>query len=295
MKPPRVWITGAGGLIGNQLLQRASRDVSGWEVTGLGRGDLDLEDGPAVERRWRTGAPDLVIHCAGLTRSPACQADPDRARRANVQVTERLARLASASGSRLVFLSTDLVFDGARGRYRESDAPNPLSVYAETKAEAERRVLEADPAHVVIRTSLNHGASPTGDRSFTEDMLRTVRAGGRLALFTDEFRCPIPAAATARAIWSLARGLRAAGVGAGPSGIFHVAGAERLSRWEIGRILAAVYPEFEGRLDATSLRAYRGAPRSPDTSLDCGRVRDWLDFPLPRFSEWIRSAGREIA
>lgn len=157
----------------------------------------------------------MVVHCAGLTRNPVCQADPERAWRANVEVTARLAGLAAAAGAPLLFLSTDLVFDGTRGHYRETDAPNPLSVYAETKAEAERRVLAAHPAHVVIRTSLNHGASPTGDRSFTEDMLRTVRGGGRLSLFTDEYRCPIAADATARSVWSLAR---RCGSGSRPTG-----------------------------------------------------------------------------
>lgn len=295
MTAPRVWITGAGGLLGSRLATLASRGGSGWDVSALGRAELDLEDGAAVERRWASERPGLVVHCAGLTRSPICQAEPRRAWRANVEVTERLAGLAAAAGAPLLFLSTDLVFDGAKGHYRETDAPNPLSAYAETKAEAERRVLAAHPGHVVVRTSLNHGASPTGDRSFTEDMLRTVRGGGRLSLFTDEYRCPIAADATARVVWSLARRCVERGSTDRPAGIFHVAGAERLSRWEIGMLLAEVYEEFRGRLDAVSLRDYRGAPRSPDTSLDCSRVRPWLDAPLPRFSEWVRGAGREIA
>src|SRR2546430_717015 len=92
----------------------------------------------------------------------------------------------------LVFLSTDLVFDGKKGNYVETDPVHPLSVYADTKVRAEPYVL-AQPNHVVVRTSLNAGHSPTGDRAFNEEMRKAFAAGRTLSLFEDEFRCPIPA------------------------------------------------------------------------------------------------------
>ncbi len=170
------------------------------------------------------------------------------------------------------------MFDGRQGHYREDDPVNPLSVYAETKAQAERIVL-ANPRHTVIRTSLNGGTSPTGDRGFNEEMRRAWRQGQTLTLFDDEFRCPIPALVTARAIWEF--------VDRRATGLWHLAGAERLSRWEIGQTLAARWPQLHPQLRRASLHEYSGAPRPPDTSLDCTRAQSFLSFPLPAFRAWL--------
>ncbi|MFN0066170.1 MAG: SDR family oxidoreductase [Limisphaerales bacterium] len=187
MNPPHLWITGAGGLVGHAL---AAAPPAGCTVAVLTRAGLDLTDAAAVTGRFRRDAPAAVIHCAGLTRNPACTADPALARRLNVDATRHLADLCAAAGVPLVFFSTDLVFDGRKGApYVEADPVNPQGVYAETKAEAEGLVL-ASPRNLVLRTSLNYGRSPTGDRAFNEELVRTWRAGRTTTLFTDEFRCP---------------------------------------------------------------------------------------------------------
>jgi len=271
---PTAWITGAGGLIGSHLLGGAKTFGPRWQVSGLVRAELELTDATAVAARFLRDQPRLVIHCAALSRSPDCQRDPALARRLNVEVTRTLAGLASSIP--FVFFSTDLVFDGRQGHYVESDAVNPLSVYGETKVEAEAIVL-ANPRHLVVRTSLNAGHSPTGDRGMDEQLFQAWRAGQTMKLFVDEFRCPIPAAATARAVWEL--------VTAGATGLYHVAGAEKLSRWQIGELLTAGRPEFRALIRPGSLKDYEGAPRSPDTSLNSAKARAKLSFPLPRFSE----------
>ena len=273
---PVAWVTGAGGLIGSHLVQAAVPFAPGWRVTGLGRRDVDLTDCQTVSRMFREQRPRLIIHCAAMSRSPDCQRDPQRARQQNVEVTRMLTDLAAEAA--FVFLSSDLVFDGRRGHYGESDRVNPLSVYAATKAEAETIVL-ANSHHLVIRTSLNAGPSPTGDRGLDEQLLAAWRTGATLNLFKDEFRCPIPAAMTARAIWEL--------VQSGATGLFHVAGSERLSRWEIGNLLVRLHPDFKHLIQPGSLKDYAGAARSPDTSLNCAKAQAKLGFPLPKFSETI--------
>lgn len=269
----RIWVTGAGGLIGNQLVAGASAWAPGREVVPLIRAELDLEDFTAVAARFRRDMPDAVIHCAASSRSPVCQADPVGARRSNVEATRHLAGLAA--GIPFVFFSTDLVFDGRKGGYVEDDPVGPLSVYAETKVEAEACVRE-HPRHVIVRTSLNHGPSPSGVRGFDEELAAAWRAGRETTLFDDEFRCPIAAADTAHIVWELLLG--------GARGTFHVAGGERLSRWEIGRRVAAARPELAPRIVAASLRSYVGAPRPADVSLDCGKAERFLGRPMPKFS-----------
>lgn len=280
---PRIaWITGAGGLIGSYVVRTAAAFGQAWVPRGLTRAELDLTSSGAVRRAFRRDDPGLVIHCAALSRSPACAADPALAHRVNVEVTRELVELAAEIP--LVFFSTDLVFDGRAGNYDETAAVNPLSVYAETKVKAEK-VVSAHPRAYIIRTSLNGGISPTGDRGFNEELRRAWQAGRPVRLFTDEFRSPIFAGLTARAVWGLVTGA--------PPGIYHVAGGERLSRWDIGQALAVRWPQFNARCVPGSLRDYQGQPRPPDTSLCCAKARGYLGFPLPGLKAWLAAHPEE--
>lgn len=277
-----AWITGANGLIGSYLIRTAASHAQGWQVRGATRQDFDLTDYPAVRRTFSNDKPELVVHCAALSKSPACQANPALARKLNVEVTQVLAEMAADIP--FVFFSTDLVFDGRKGCYTETDAVNPLSVYGETKVAAETIILQ-NPKHFVIRTSLNGGTSPTGDRGFNEEARRAWHEGRTLKLFTDEFRSPIPAEATAKAVWEL--------VSRNQPGLYHVAGSERLSRWEIGQLLAKHWPQLNPGIEACSLKQYEGAPRPPDTSFNCAKAQSLLSFPLPGLSAWLQSHPAE--
>jgi dTDP-4-dehydrorhamnose reductase len=229
-----------------------------------------------VQELWDRSRPALVIHCAALSRTGACEQDPARARRINVDATRALA--AAARDIPFIFLSTDQVFDGAKGQYVETDAVHPLNVYGQTKAEAEQVVLE-NPAHSIVRIALTAGTSPTHDRSFVEDMLRTAAKGTKLTLFTDEFRCPIPAGPLVRALWEFA---------AQPwTGLYHLGGSERLSRWEIGELLAKRYPELRLWIQPGSVADYHGPPRPPDLSMRSDKMQALLSFRLPGFRQWL--------
>jgi dTDP-4-dehydrorhamnose reductase len=273
-----TWITGAGGLIGNYLVQTAPKFASTASIRSLTRAELELSDFGAVRTAFKRDSPQLVIHCAALAHTPTCEKNPALARKMNVEVTAVLAELAADVP--FIFFSTDLVFDGLAGNYDESAAVNPLSVYAKTKVEAERIVL-ANPKHTVLRTSLNFGKSLTGERAFNEQMRRAVERGETLQLFVDEFRCPIPAAETARAVWELAA--------LNKPGLYHVAGSERLSRVQIGQLLAKHWSDLQVKMEPGSIQDFRGLPRSPDTSLNCAKIQKLLSLPLPRFSEWLAS------
>jgi len=276
---PIAWITGAGGLIGSHLAN-TRKAPPGWRIIGLTRAELDLTDHAAVQRRFRAESPALVIHCAAISSTAECERDPATARRQNVEAAEQLARLCA--GSKFVFLSTDLVFDGQKGNYAETDATNPLGIYAETKVEAEQRVL-THARTLVVRTSINGGRSPKRNRGFDEQAMNAWAAGQSIRLFTDEYRSPIDASVTARAIWELSL--------ADACGLYHVAGAERFSRWELGQLLAARWPKLQPRMEPASLAEYRGAPRPPDCSLNCTKAQSLISFPLPRYSDWLCAGG----
>ncbi|MBH0177436.1 MAG: SDR family oxidoreductase [Nitrospira sp.] len=273
---PRVVVTGAAGLIGQYVMKSAVRWAPGWEVHGLTRADLDLTDQAAVERIWQRIDPHVVIHCAALSRTKDCEQQPELARCINVDATAQLARLSNDIP--FIFLSSGEVFDGLQGWYREEDTPNPINVYGKTKLAAERLVLE-NPLHTVLRIVLTAGTSHQRDRSFVEDMCRAAKSGKSLTLYADEFRCPLPAGAIARAVWEV--------VGKAVPGLYHLGGREQLSRWEIGQALLPWYPELQGRLVEGSAHSHSGAPRPADLSLNCEKIQTLLSFPIPGFRSWL--------
>lgn len=281
---PVAWITGANGLIGNYLVQTAPRFASRWRVRALTRDQLDLLDFAAVRREFQKDKPQRVIHCAAVTVVGDAQKNPELARRVNVEVTRLFAELAVEIP--LVFFSTDLVFDGRKGNYTETDAANPLTIYAETKLAAEECVLQ-NPRHLVVRASINGGISRNGNRAFNEQLrsaLQQARQG--MKLFTDEFRCPIPAVETARAVWELAQQKCA--------GIYHVAGAEKMSRLQIGQLLVKRWPEVTAKNEAGLAKDFPGPPRALDTSLDISKVQKVLSAPLPGLTKWLAANPNEL-
>jgi dTDP-4-dehydrorhamnose reductase len=247
------------------------------------RDQLDLLDFAAVRREFARDKPQLVIHCAAISTLAEAQANSALARRVNVDVTKLLAELAA--DVRFVFFSTDLVFDGRKGNYVETDMTHPIHIYGETKAAAEQIVLR-NPHHTVVRTSLNGGTSRTGNRGFNEGLRLAWQAGQGVNLFTDEFRCPIFSGETAHAVWELVNQNRA--------GLFHVAGAEKLSRWQIGQLVAARCPQFNPKITPGSAADFPGPPRALDTSLNITKVQKVLSAPLPGLTGWLAANPREF-
>jgi dTDP-4-dehydrorhamnose reductase len=246
-------------------------------VRALTRSDFDLLDFAAVRREFEKDKPLLVIHCAAISAIAVAQKNPELARRVNVETVKLLAELAAEIP--FVFFSTDLVFDGRNGNYVETDAHNPLHLYGETKAAAEEIVLK-NPRHLVVRTSINGGISRAGNRGFNEQLRRSLQQAGQgMKLFTDEFRSPIPAIETARAVWEL--------TGKNCTGIYHVAGAERLSRWQSGQLLLPRWPEIKTRIEPGSAKDFPGPPRALDTSLDISKAQSILSAPLPGLGKWL--------
>src|SRR5262245_11194696 len=265
----RWLVTGASGTLGSYLIRelaQSERSVHGWsrstsaDVFGVSVQPIDLAQREAVTTAFRAARPDVIIHAAALARIAECLMSPDTARRINTEGTQLLAELAATTGARLVYVSTDLVFDGENPPYRENDQPQPLSVYGRSKADAEPAVLAVQNS-VVARVSLLFGPPIFARSGFFTSLVEAIKSGRAINLFADEWRTPLSLADAARALCVVARSDFA--------GTIHLGGPERLSRLEMGQRLARFLKLSDASLVAGQRDNVAGAePRPRDVSLN---------------------------
>lgn len=270
----RLLVTGSSGQLGAYVLaaaREAGRDLVAWSGRNSGQREgfelmpVDLTDEPEVWERLSELDPSVILHLAAMSRADAVHRDPVEARRVNVDASRTLARWARDHGRRLVFASTDLVFDGEHAPYGESDEPRPLLAYGRSKLEAERAVAEACPGAVIARLSLLYGPTRTGEKTFYDHAIEALRDGQTRAFFEDEFRTPLDYGTAARAL------LRACE--SDESGLLHLGGPERLSRCELFRKVARASGLDESRVTAGRMSDVAfPEPRPVDVSLDTARM-----------------------
>ena len=224
----KLLVTGAGGMLGRAVVERAI--ALGHDVHAAGRARLDVTDPGAPRRVLHEVCPEAVVHCAAYTDVDGAEADPGVAEAVNARGAGHVAAAAAEVGARIVHVSTDYVFDGSkREPWVESDPVAPLGVYGETKLAGERLVAAANPAHAIVRTSWLFGA---GGRNFVDTMLALGAERDEIAVVTDQVGCPTWTGHLAAAVVDLAERPQA-------TGIHHIAGAGACSWNELAREIFA--------------------------------------------------------
>ncbi len=274
----RILITGASGFLGSHL---ALSLKNAYEVRGtFARRPVDLPGCPMERLDFTSGSsglsalierfrPDVVIHAAALIDIDLCEREPVAARRINEDAVRQVASAAAAARARLVYFSTDMVFDGRKGMYAEDDEPSPLTVYGRTKLAGERLALGLCPGSVVARLSLMYGTGSAEHGSFLGWMRARLEKGEALSLFTDQYRTPLYVRDVCRAVERI---LRAPGI----RGLYHLAGPDRMNRFDFGRKTAEVFGFPERLLRPVLMEEMPGLiPRPKDNSMDNRKaVRD---------------------
>ena len=269
----RILLTGATGLLGPafaSLAADAGHEIigvagrPGTRVPGASRLEVaDLRRPEALDSLWLQASPEAVVNAAAVAEPAACDADPAGSQALNVELPARLAALAAQHGVRLLHLSSEQVFDGEHAPYTISAPPAPLHLYGRQKAESERCVLAACPAAAVLRAPLLLGNSLSGRRSPHEKMFEQWAAGRLTRLYTDEFRQVCSATNLASVLLELVTRPEL-------QGILHWAGAHPVSRWEMGRYIAARFGLGEQWLQPLSRAAVPdiSATRPRDLTMD---------------------------
>lgn len=284
----RLLVTGASGLLGANVALAAAAE--GHEVTGtyhttpaeLPRVTMvacDLTAGAAAEDLVAAARPDWIVHCAAAADVDRCESEPAWAEQLNREAAQRVARAARRSGAALVHISTDAVFDGATGGYREDDPPRPINVYGRTKLEGERAVSQEHPKAVIVRTNF-FGWSPRRSRSLAEWFLARLQEGTPSPGFTDVFFSPLPVTRLARVMLGLLE--------AGEAGLFHLAGRTCLSKYEFGVRLAEAFgfPADLVRPKSVATARLRAA-RPLRLCLACDRIQARSEGALPDIAQAI--------
>jgi len=257
------------------------------EVIGVARGKLprapfqvinaDLSDLSKIAPILDTVEPAWVINCAALANLEDCEADPDSARRLNVDLPAQLARACWDRGLHFVHISTDAVFDGEKDSpYTEDDAPNPLGVYAQTKLEGEKAALGEHPRCIVARVNF-YGWSLGGRRSLAEFFVNNLMNQKSMSGFTDVMFCPMLVNDTARTIIKmLSKNL---------SGLYHLVGTEAMSKYQFGVEIARKFQLDESAISPKSvLSSGLTARRSLNLRLSTEKLSTALGESLPHFS-----------
>jgi dTDP-4-dehydrorhamnose reductase len=269
----KLLITGVSGFLGWNIYQQAKKQ---WQVYGTCYSHYnlysqhniiktDLTNLTALKNLFKTIDPNAVIHTAAASKPNFCQTNPIESYKINVTASINLAHLCAEYQIPCLFTSTDLVFDGQNPPYSESDPVSPISYYGEQKVAAEQKMLEIYPATAVCRMPLMFGMpSPTAN-SFIQGFIENLQAGKELNLFTDEFRTPVSGTTAAQGLL-LALQQKV-------SGLLHLGGKERISRYEFGLLLAETMGFSTDLIKpCRQEEVVMAAPRSPDTSLNSSKA-----------------------
>lgn len=283
----RLLIIGGSGLLGSSIVRIAAQNFEVYatyylhpvQISDCTLVPLDIRDRDETLSLLGKIKPNIVIHTAALVDVDYCEEHPREAWLINAEGTENVALASKKAGAKLIYISTDSVFDGEKGMYTEADAPRPVNIYAKTKLEGETRIQHLLPDSLVIRTAFYSRSLP-GRHSLAEWIITELKKGGTLRMFTDVFFSPIPADTLAEAMLEMySKGL---------TGIYHVGGTERCSKYTFGLEIARIFGFDDSHIQPSTLvEAKLKAPRPKDLSLNINKVVNSANIHLPNLREGI--------
>ncbi len=291
MNPPRVLVTGASGLLGSNLALHAAAQHTVVGVThqhpltnaAFETVQADLLEPGAVPRVLDATQPDWIVHCAALADIDACERQPELAHKLNTELPGELARETARRHLRFAHISTDAVFDGNKAPYKETDAPNPLSVYAKTKRMAELAVKAAHPQWLILRPNL-FGWSPNGAHSLAEFFYNKLSAGEAVNGFTDRLFTPLHVGFLSEIILEL--------LSNNAHGIYNAGSRDSLSKYDFGVVIARQFG-FDEQL-VRPAHGQAAVPRSADLRLNVSRLSQALGRPLPSVADGVARLHDEL-
>lgn len=286
-----IMVTGANGLLGQHLITELVKRNYG--VTAIGRGnsriqnfsgkyiDMNITDGVLLRDTIVQWKPDLIVHAAAMTAVDQCEEDKQECYNINVTATRFLVDSAKEIGAGIIYLSTDFVFDGIDGPYKESDQPAPVNYYGSTKVAAEKAVMESGLHWAIVRTVLVYGQTIEGTRSNIVHWAKeNLSEGKSIKVVTDQYRTPT-------FIGDLVQGIILI-IEKDASGIFNIAGKDELTPYQMA-VKTAEHLHLDSSLvtkvDSTTF--LQKGQRPLKTGLDITKARQELGYEPRTFEECL--------
>jgi dTDP-4-dehydrorhamnose reductase len=278
----KIIVTGASGLLGANLVYEFAR--IGEHVVALCRNHLmhlpgvdtvecDITDSPRIAQLLECVHPQWIVHCAAATNVDWCERNPSECHRLNAKATRHLAALARQLDARIVYLSTDAVFDGHQGNYQERASPNPVNVYGQSKLEGEVVSRLESESVLVLRTNL-FGWNAQDKLGLAEWLLARLAGGYQVPGFDDVSFSPLLVNEIARLLLKMMAGRL--------EGVYHAGSCETVTKYEFACALARKFGYSESRIQRASVRdAGMTAPRPLNTSLDSRKLQNALGSEMP--------------
>lgn len=279
----RILIIGATGMLGSAIMMTTT-DYELWG-TYLGKKpisekilELDITNKKQVENFLYNNNPDAIIHTAALTNVDFCENNPDIAKKVHVKGTQFLLQIAKEIDAYFLYISTDSVFDGKKGNYKEVDIPNPLNVYAQTKYEGELEVLKYQNSSIV-RTNI-YGFNWLPKQSIAEWILSTLRKEKNINLFKDVHFSPILVNNLSEILFEI--------IELKLKGVFHVAGSNSITKLGFGELIADIYNLKKKVINPISIGTLNlKAQRPLNPSLNCEMIQKKVNTKLLTVEEGL--------
>ena len=274
----KVMILGASGLLGKDLM----REWTGDEILGFSSGDGDIRNPQRVNEIIQRVRPEWIVLAAAYTNVDECESHPDLAFAVNRDGAVNVAKTSKAAGAKLLFISSDYVFDGKKtSPYEINDPRNPQSVYGRSKAEAEVQLLEVLPECCIARTSWLFG---TGGKCFPDTILKLAVSRPTLDVVNDQRGCPTYSVDLARAIIQLCRNQA--------RGIVHATNSGDCSWFEFAREIVKQAALSTGVRPASTQQMARPAPRPAYSVLSAKSLQKYA-IAMPAWQDALRRYLRE--
>lgn len=284
-----ILITGASGLLGVNLIRAAidrNYTVGGIygthpvHIPGVCVRQLDLKNADNVRDlvdKWR---PEKIIHCAAATNVDWCEENPDEALQVNADASRSLAEAAAVVAARMIYISTDSVYDGRTGRYDERDCPAPLNAYSRSKLAGEEAVLDIQPDSIIIRTNM-YGWNAQYKFSLAEWILHRLKNGKEVPGFVDVIFSPLLVNDLSELLLDL--------MNEASEGVYHLASRDSCTKFEFARMLAEEFEYDVAGVKPVSAESVAFKARRPrNTTLATAKVHRTLGQPLPDVRSGLR-------
>jgi dTDP-4-dehydrorhamnose reductase len=291
----KILITGANGLLGQHLV-KLLLDTTTHDIIATSKSEprfviqdcrlhyysLDITDGMAVNLLLEKIQPDTIVHCAALTQVDECEQQPIKAWEINVTATRFIVDAAKNINAFLIFVSTDFVFDGMNGPYKEEDGVNPVSYYGSTKVAAEKAVAESGLKYAIVRTCLLYGNILFGTRSNIISWVKeNLEQEKKIKVVSDQWRTPTYVEDLAKGILLIAEKKAV--------GLFHISGADFLSPYEMAMATAAYLNLDASLIEKVDVSVFsQPAKRPATTGFIIDKAKLVLSYSPVSFAEGLK-------